>query len=54
MQKPACLTDREQAFMVLFSGVLIALGAITIPSDIPGARYLGSVSLFRRRGLIGY
>jgi hypothetical protein len=43
MQKPNGLTDREQAIVVLISGLLLALGAITIPSDIPYHVYVGIV-----------
>lgn len=51
-QKPNGLTDREQSIIVLISGLLIALGAITIPSDIPYHEYVGvSIAFLGATGL---
>jgi hypothetical protein len=41
LQKINGLTDREQAFLMLISGLLLALGAIVIPSDLPYHETIG-------------
>ena len=51
MQKPSGLTDREQALVVAISALLIALGVITVPSDLPYHEFLGIFFAFA--GAIG-
>ena len=46
MQKPSGLTDREQAIIVGVSALLIALGVVTIPSDLPYHEYIGIAFAF--------
>jgi hypothetical protein len=52
MQKPNGLTDREQALIVAFSALLMALGIITIPSDLPYHQFVGITFAFL--GAIGF
>ncbi len=43
MSKVNGLTDREQAIVVFLSGLLIAIGVITVPSDLPYHAYVGII-----------
>jgi len=52
MQKPSGLTDREQAIIVGVSALLIALGVVTIPSDLPYHEYIGIAFAFM--GAVGF